>query len=100
LLEGEPLIFLSFAEALRLAQQSQAMGFCSGIVNNSSQANPQQPQYPQQSQQSACQIMPGRDAYGRNFYRLVDRQGRMVLNTANYSVAMQTVQTDVRCRLY
>jgi hypothetical protein len=121
---------VQYAEALRLAQQSQAMGFCSGIVNNSQPANPQQGNgnnngngypngngngsgwpgnnspypngnggYPQpQPQQNGCQIMPGRDAYGRNFYRVVDRQGRIVLNTAVLATAQQTARTDVRCR--
>jgi hypothetical protein len=119
---------VQYAEALRLAQQSQAMGFCSGIVNNSQPANPQQGNgnnggypngngngsgwpgnnspYPNgngghtqpQPQQNGCQIMPGRDAYGRNFYRVVDRQGRIVLNTAVLATAQQTARTDVRCR--
>ena len=113
---------VQYAEALRLAQQSQSMGFCSGIVNNSSQANPQQPQYPPQpqypnqgggypqqpprpnqgggypQQQSSCQVMPGRDAYGNSFFRVLDRAGRIILNTPIYAVAMQSAQTDVRCR--
>lgn len=104
---------VQYAEALRLAQQSQAMGFCTGIVNNTSTANPQQPQYPQPGQggggypnpypqpapqQNGCQIMPGRDAYGRNFYRVVDRQGRIVQNTPILATAQQVARTDIRCR--
>lgn len=94
---------VQYAEALRLAQQSQSMGFCSGVINSSQPGNPQQPYpnpypnpYPQP--QNGCQIMPGRDAYGRQFFRIVDRAGRMVMNTPNYQVAQHVTQTDPRCR--
>ena len=103
---------VQYAEALRLAQQSQSMGFCSGIVNNSSQTNPQQPPYPGNNggygnggygnggyppRQTSCQVMPGRDAYGNTFFRVMDRAGRIILNTPNQSLAYQAAQSDPRC---
>jgi hypothetical protein len=103
---------VQYAEALRLAQQSQSMGFCSGIINNSSQTNPQQPPYPGNNggygnggygnggyppRQSFCQVMQGRDAYGRTFFRVLDRAGRIILQTVDYNMARNASVSDQRC---
>jgi len=103
---------VQYAEALRLAQQSQSMGFCSGVVNNTSQTNPQQPPYPGNNggygnggygngghppRQSFCQVMPGRDAYGRNFFRVLDRAGRVIFQTPDPRQAQQASVNDPRC---
>ncbi len=92
---------VQYAEALRLAQQSQSMGFCSGIVNNTSygngngNGNGNGGHYPPRP--TSCQVMPGRDAYGRTFFRVLDRAGRVILQTPNQYQAQQTAQTDPRC---
>ncbi len=102
---------VQYAEALRLAQQSQSMGFCSGIINNTAQTNPQQPPYPGNGghgnggygnggypqQRSFCQVMQGRDAYGRTFFRVLDRAGRIILQTPDYQMARQASVSDQRC---
>jgi hypothetical protein len=87
---------VQYAEALRLAQQSQSMGFCSGVVNNT---QPNGGGYPGNGGYGgSCQIMPGGNAMGQRFYRVVDRSGRILFNTPDYNQAMQFSQTNPVCR--
>ena len=83
-----------YAEALRIAELSRAMGFCSGFVNNAQQGGfPGQGGFP-----SRCQIMAGGNAYGQRFYRVVDASGRILFNTPDYNQAMQFSQFNPACR--
>ncbi len=124
---------VQYAQALSLAQQSQSMGFCSGIVNNAQQPNngggypgqgggypgqgggypgggsPYPGQgggypgggYPGQggvpNGYSRCQIMPGGNAYGQRFYRVVDQSGRILFNTGDYNAALMFSQQNAAC---
>lgn len=89
-----------YAEAIRIAQQYQQMGRCSGVVT---QNQPNQGGYPQQQQPSSnnnynsCQIMEGRNAYGQILFRVMDRSGRILLSTTSQREAYQTQQRDSRC---
>ena len=110
---------VQYAEALRIAQQSQQMGFCNGLVNNTQQ-NPQPPQNPQpypvppappqypqpspprgsgptRSSPNYCQIMQGRNAYGQILYRVVDRSGRILSNSSSMQEAQQIQQSTPSC---
>jgi hypothetical protein len=97
---------VQYAEALRIAQQSQQMGFCYGVVNNAQNPPtqpqyPQQPNYPQQPQQpqryNSCQIMQGRNAYGQLLFRVVDRAGRILVTANSMQEAQRAQRNDSRC---
>jgi len=83
-----------YNQALQTAEQYDQMGYCRGVKINVQNQNP----YPQpQPQQNFCRVMPGRDAYGNEFDRVLDRAGRILLTTASYAQAVQFSQTDARC---
>ncbi len=76
-----------YYQAYQIAQSAQNTGSCSYINN---QTNNRQ-------NQNFCQIMPGGNAYGQSFYRVIDRNGRILRDSCNYQDAQYTVQTDSRC---
>ncbi len=102
-----------YAQALSIAESSQQQGFCVGIVNNATPpgqpnpyptpapnyppTNPFPPQGPGPGRVSSCQIMPGGNAMGRRFYRVIDRSGRIVHNTPNMQEAQRVAQTNPAC---
>jgi hypothetical protein len=47
--------------------------------------------------QSACRVMPGGNAMGARFFRVIDRVGRIILTTPDYQQALRFSQTDARC---
>jgi hypothetical protein len=76
-----------YYQALQIAQNAQNTGSCNYINNQTN--NRQNPNF--------CQIMPGGNAYGQSFYRVIDRSGRILRDSCNYQDAQYTVQTDARC---
>lgn len=82
---------VQYAEALRLAQQSEVYGSCRGIINRAAPYQPQ-PQRP-----NSCRIMSGRNAYGQILYRVLDRSSRILSSTTSLSEAQRIQQSDARC---
>ena len=76
-----------YYQAQQIAQNAQRMGSCSYVTNLNNS-------FPGQN---GCQIMPGGNAYGASFYRVIDRAGRIINNSCSYQEALQAVQTDARC---
>ncbi len=54
-------------------------------------------QVPPPPTQSFCRVMPGGNAMGGRFFRVIDRMGRIILNTPDYNQALRFSQTDPRC---
>ncbi|MBU6155237.1 MAG: hypothetical protein KGP28_13120, partial [Bdellovibrionales bacterium] len=103
---------VQYAEALRIAEQSQQMGFCQGIVNNVNQSgnnggypgnNGGYPGngggYPGNNGGyiGRCQIMRGGNAMGQRFFRVIDRSGRILFNTPDYNQAVRFAQQSPIC---
>ncbi len=85
-----------YYQALRTAESYDQMGFCRGIRNNTSYPTP----YPQPQPQTYCTVMSGQDAYGRQFFRVLDRAGRIIYTSSDYNQALQISRVDQRCFQY
>ncbi len=81
-----------YNQAYQVALNSVANRVCSYVASNGNGNGNGNP-YPQ----SFCQIMPGQNAYGQVFYRVVDRAGRILLNTGSYSEAQFESQRNPAC---
>ena len=80
-----------YNEAYQVAMNSVAARACSYVASNSGNNNGYPPS------QNYCQVMPGQNAYGQQFYRVVDRAGRILLNTSSYYEAQREVQSNPGC---
>ncbi|MEI8366670.1 MAG: hypothetical protein WCF65_09675, partial [Parachlamydiaceae bacterium] len=58
--------YYDYTSALRTAESYDQMGYCHGVKDNTNQ-NPNP--YPIPHPQTYCTVMPGQDAYGRQFFR-------------------------------
>lgn len=84
-----------YSQALQTAESYDRMGYCRGVRDNTG-VNPNP--YPNPNpQQTYCTVMPGADAYGRQFYRVLDGAGRIISTTSDYAQATQVSRTDARC---
>lgn len=90
-----------YYQALNIAEQYDRMGYCHGIRNNTGNSPYPNP-YPTPNPypQTFCTVMYGQDAYGRQFYRVLDRAGRIIYTSPSYQQALQVSQTDARCFQY
>ncbi len=94
------LITYDYNQAYQAAANAQMNRQCSSIMNTGNGAinpYPQPNPYPYPQQQTYCQVMPGGNAYGQDFYRVLDRAGRIIVNSCSYADAQRTAQTDPRC---
>jgi hypothetical protein len=94
----------SYAQALAAADVQERQRNCYGVVFQSNNDYPQQgSQYPNTypsnypNSQNFCQVMDGRDAYGNYLYRVLDRAGRVLSTTSDYSQAQYVSRSDARC---
>ncbi len=88
-----------YYQAMSTAQNYDRMGYCNGIKVNG-QPNPYPNPNPNPYPQTYCTVMQGQDAYGRQFFRVLDRAGRIIYTSQNYGQALQVSQTDARCFQY
>ena len=86
--------YYDYTSALRTAENYDQMGYCRGVKDETNQ-NPNP--YPNPQPQTYCTVMPGQDAYGRQFYRVLDRAGRIIFTSPDFGQATQVSQTDARC---
>jgi len=82
--------YSDYQMAMNAAIQQERMGACHGIQVTAPAPQPQPPQ-------NFCQIFQARDAYGRFFFRVVDRFGRILYQTPFHQEAVRLAQQDHRC---
>ena len=85
-----------YSQALQTAESYDRMGYCQGVRDNTG-GTPNPYPNPNPYPQTYCTVMPGSDAYGRQFYRVLDRAGRIISTTSDYAQATQVSRTDARC---
>ena len=81
-----------YNQAYQVALNTVANRACSYVTSNGGSNNGGFP-----NQQNYCQVMPGQNAYGQQFYRVVDHAGRIILNTSSYAEAQREVQSNPDC---
>jgi hypothetical protein len=52
---------------------------------------------PYQPAGTYCTVQQGGNAYGQQFFRVVDRMGRIIYNASTYADGQRVAQTDQRC---
>ncbi len=81
--------YSDYQMAMNAAIHQERMGSCHGIRTTA--------QHPPQPPMNFCQIFQARDAYGRFFFRVVDRYGRILYQTPFQNEAVRLAQQDSRC---